>query len=103
MRGSKIASLPPPLQAAARHLRENYDMRVHTSSTAPHAAGIGDDFVDWFAIAGPAARAIPRFRTLEALGLDFVHVIPGSSDVPREVAAASVLALGKEVLPALAS
>ena len=46
-------------------------------------------------------RVLPRFRQLAALGLDFVHVIPGSSDVARDVAAASLMALGGELLPAL--
>ena len=35
---------------------------------AAHTAGIDDAFVDWFAIAGPLARALPRFRQLAALG-----------------------------------
>lgn len=103
MRGSPLEKLPPQLKRAAEYLRANYDMREHTSSAAAHAAGIDDDFVDWFAIAGPVERALPRFRALAELGLDFVHVIPSSSGVPRDVAAASFVALGRELLPALAS
>jgi hypothetical protein len=76
-------------------------MRDHTRAGAAHTAGIGDDFVDWFALVGPVERVLPRFRQLAALGLDFVHVIPGSSDVARDVAAASLMALGGELLPAL--
>lgn len=101
MRGSPIAKLPPQLQRAAEYLRARYDMREHTSSRAAHTAGIDDDFVDWFAIAGPVERALPRFRALRDLGLDFVHVIPSSSGVPRDVAATSFVKLGRELLPAL--
>lgn len=101
MRGSPIAKLPPQLQRAAEYLRASYDMREHTSSRAAHTAGIDDDFVDWFAIAGPVERALPRFRALRDLGLDFVHVIPSSSGVPRDVAATSFVKLGRELLPAL--
>jgi hypothetical protein len=66
-----------------------------------HTAGIGDDFVDWFAVAGPAAHARERLASLARLGLDFVWVIPGSSNMPRDVAAASLRTLAAEVVPAL--
>lgn len=101
MRGSPIESLPPPLRTTATYLRTHYDMAQHTRAGADHTAGIADDFVDWFAIAGPPERAVPRFRALAALGLDFVHVIPGSTGVPRDVAAGSLMTLGRDVLPAL--
>lgn len=100
-KGSKLGTLPEPLQRAAQYLREHYDMREHTRTGAAHTAGIGDAFVDWFAIAGPAEVALPRFRQLAALGLDFCYVIPGSSNVAREVASASLLGLAQNVLPAL--
>ena len=99
--GSDLERLPVPLAAAARYLREHYDMRDHTRTGVPHTAGIGDDFVDWFAIAGPPDLARERLRRLAALGLDFCHVIPGSAGMPREVAASSVRRLASEVLPAL--
>jgi 5,10-methylenetetrahydromethanopterin reductase len=102
-RGSDLARLPAPLAAAARYLREHYDMREHTRTGVAHAAGIGDAFVDWFAIAGPAGHACERFRRLAALGLDFCYVIPGSTGMPREVAVASVLQLARDVVPAVRS
>ncbi|MEW6271694.1 MAG: LLM class flavin-dependent oxidoreductase [Thermodesulfobacteriota bacterium] len=103
MPGSPLAKLPPRLRRAAEYLREHYDMRDHTRSDAAHARGVEDEFVDWFAIAGPLERALPRFRALAALGLDFVHVIPSSSGVPRDLAATSFAKLGRELLSALAS
>ena len=99
--GSRLAALPPPLADAARWLREHYDMREHTRTGVAHTAGIGDDFVDWFAVAGTAAHARERLARLAALGLDFVFVIPGSTGMPREVGAASLRALATEVVPAL--
>jgi 5,10-methylenetetrahydromethanopterin reductase len=97
--GSRIDELPPPLAAAARWLRANYDMGRHTRADAPHAAGLPDAFVDWFAIAGPADEATARFQRLAALGLDFCWVAPGSTGMPRDVAVASVLRLGRDVAP----
>jgi 5,10-methylenetetrahydromethanopterin reductase len=102
MSGSRLEALPPRLRAAAEYLRANYDMRDHTRAGVAHTAGIGDEFVDWFAVAGPLDRVLPRFRALAALGLDFVHVIPGSANVPRDVAVGSLVAIGGQLLPALA-
>jgi 5,10-methylenetetrahydromethanopterin reductase len=99
--GSPLAALPPPLAAAARWLREHYDMREHTRTGVAHTAGIGDDFVDWFAVAGPASVARERLEALRALGLDFVWLIPGSSNMPRDVAAASLATLARDVVPLL--
>jgi 5,10-methylenetetrahydromethanopterin reductase len=101
MRGSQLAQLPAPLRRTAEYLRSHYDMREHTRAAAAHTAGIDDAFVDWFAIAGPVARALPRFRQLAALGLDFLHVVPASTGVAREIAIGSFTRLGQELLPAL--
>jgi 5,10-methylenetetrahydromethanopterin reductase len=100
-KGSKLENLPAPLRAAARHLREHYDMRQHTRAGAAHTAGLSDEFVDWFAIVGPAEKALPRFRQLAALGLDFCRVVPGSPDMPRDIVAASLVNLANEIVPAL--
>jgi 5,10-methylenetetrahydromethanopterin reductase len=100
-RGSDLSRLPEPLASAARHLREHYDMREHTRTDAAHARALGDEFLEWFAIAGPAESAIERLRSLAALGLDFVWLIPGSAGMPSEVAASSLASLGREILPAL--
>ncbi len=99
--GSDLARLPAPLAAAARWIRAHYDMRNHTRTNVPHTAGIDDAFVDWFAVAGPPAVARERLGALAALGLDFVHVIPGSTGMPRTLAASSIQRLATEVLPAL--
>ena len=101
--GSDLDRLPTPLASAARYLRAHYDMRDHTRTGVAHTAGIGDDFVDWFAIAGPPDVARDRLQQLARLGLDFCHVIPGSTGMPREVAVSSVQRLAHEVLPSLRS
>jgi len=100
-KGSRIESLPPALQGPARYLRENYDMRDHTRTEVRHTQGISDEFVDWFGIAGPVTEAVTRFQQLAALGLDFCTVIPGSTGMARDIAAASLTNLATGVLPAL--
>lgn len=100
-RGSPLDRLPAPLAAAARYLRQNYDMKNHTRTGVAHTAGISDEFVDWYAVVGPVATALKRFRALAALGLDFCWIIPGSTGMSREVGAASLTALAREVVPQL--
>jgi 5,10-methylenetetrahydromethanopterin reductase len=99
-RGNDPSSLPAPLQHAVAWIREHYDMKDHTRANVAHTRGIADDFVDWFGIVGTAAVVRERLRALEDLGLDFVHVVPGSTDADRAVVGASLAALSKEVLPA---
>jgi alkanesulfonate monooxygenase SsuD/methylene tetrahydromethanopterin reductase-like flavin-dependent oxidoreductase (luciferase family) len=101
LRGSDLTKLPEPLASAARYLRENYDMREHTRTGVPHAAGLSDEFIDWFAVAGSVATALERLRKLMALGLDFLWLIPGSAGMARDVAAASLVGIAREVVPAL--
>ena len=76
-------------------------MREHTRTGVAHTAGIGDEFVDWFAIAGPAAAALPRFRALAGVGLDFVHVIAGSTGMAPELGVATVTSLARDIVPAV--
>jgi 5,10-methylenetetrahydromethanopterin reductase len=102
LRGSDPETLPPPLRRAVLYIRDHYDMRDHTRTNVAHTAGIADDFVDWFAIAGPAETAVRRLRQLASLGLGFVHVIPGSSGMARDVGTASILLIARDVVPALA-
>src|SRR5207245_2782151 len=85
-----------PVEVAATRPRA-----IQGAARRAHTAGIGDEFVDWFAIAGPPDVARERFRRLAALGLDFCHVIPGSTGMPREVATGSLQRLAGEVMPHL--
>jgi len=100
--GAPLAGLPGPLKEAAAYLRTHYDMRQHTRATAEHAQALEDEFIDWFAIAGPVETALPRFEQLAALGLDFCHVVPGSAETGRDAAAAMLQTIATEIIPAVA-
>jgi 5,10-methylenetetrahydromethanopterin reductase len=97
--GSNLTRLPAPLQAAAQFLREHYDMRHHTDAAAAHARALEDAFIDWYGITGPPETVVSRLQHLAALGLDFVHVVPGSAGITRDVAITSLQLLANEVLP----
>jgi 5,10-methylenetetrahydromethanopterin reductase len=98
-RGNDPTALPAPLQKAVAWVRDNYDMKNHTRAGVAHTLGIEDDFVDWFGIVGSADAARARFRELAELGLDFVHLVPGSTGADRAVVNASLQAISKEILP----
>ncbi|MDJ0788890.1 MAG: LLM class flavin-dependent oxidoreductase [Myxococcota bacterium] len=101
-RGNDPSTLPGPLQGAVEWVREHYDMKDHTRAGVAHTQGISDDFVDWFALVGSSSSVLERFRALEALGLDFVHIVPGSTGADLSVVGASLEALSKDVLPVFA-
>jgi 5,10-methylenetetrahydromethanopterin reductase len=80
--GMDIDSLPERARAAARQLRTQ---------------SLDDEFIHRFGIAGPLDEAIARFQEIREVGIDFVRVVPGSRDMPREVGGASIQALAKVV------
>ena len=100
-KGSPLAQLPEPLRQMASLLRESYDMRHHTRQSSVHARALEDSFVDWFALAGPPERVLPRFDALAKLGLDALYLVSASSDTPREIRRTSLELISREVLPIL--
>jgi 5,10-methylenetetrahydromethanopterin reductase len=95
--GMEIESLPQGTQAAAHHLRKNYDMANHAVAAGDHAQALDADFIHRFGIAGPMEEAVTRFREIASSGIDFVRVVPGSRDMPASVAGPSIQALAKVV------
>ena len=93
--GMEIDKLPEGVRAAARHLRTNYDMANHAVGAGEHAQALDAEFIHRFGIAGPEEQAAKRFRELEATGVDFVRVVPGSRDMPPAVAGPSIQGLAK--------
>jgi 5,10-methylenetetrahydromethanopterin reductase len=79
----------------------HYDEARHGLSDATHTAGLDDEFVDRFAVVGPAARCVARLRGLFEFGLDRVVVVPGSRDTDPELLTYSNEVFAREVLPQL--
>lgn len=78
-------------------MRTGYDMDNHDVAAGSHAQSLKADFIHRFGIAGPLEEAISRFLEIRDCGLNFVRVIPGARDMPRDVAATSIQALSKVV------
>jgi len=86
---------------AAGRVQAAYEMERHAQASGRGAQALSDEFVDAFAVAGPPAHAVARLERLARLGLDFVTLAPGSSDMDREAGWRSIERIGREVIPAL--
>ncbi len=72
-------------------------MADHGVAAGAHAQALDGEFIHRFGIAGPLTEAIARFQEIREVGIDFVRIVPGSRDMPREVAGVSIQALAKVV------
>ncbi|MBV9048116.1 MAG: LLM class flavin-dependent oxidoreductase [Solirubrobacterales bacterium] len=101
------AEAPPPKtmsestrQTIAR-LRDAYESTRHGEIEAPAAQRLDDDFIDRFALVGPAAGIAERLRAIRSLGIDRVIVVPGSLDADPAAVQASNRLFASDVLPLL--
>jgi 5,10-methylenetetrahydromethanopterin reductase len=78
-----------------------YEEARHGDATAPGARQLDDEFIDRFAVCGPAAIVVGRLRQIEACGIDRLIVVPASLDTPGGVTGQINERFATEVLPAL--
>lgn len=92
----------PALRRDGQTVAAHYEMDRHAQSEGQGARALSDAHIDRFAIVGPADHAARRLRALADIGLDFVTIAPGSSDMDWEAGWRSIERIGREVVPALA-
>jgi 5,10-methylenetetrahydromethanopterin reductase len=96
---------PGVLSRQDRHVVERlgkaYEEARHGLRTAGHAALLPDDFLDRFAVVGPAEQCAERLRELIDLGLDRIIMVPASRDAAPELVAGSNRRFTDHVLPRL--
>ncbi len=90
------------LRDEARPLAERYEMDRHAQAAGEGARALDDAHLDRFAIVGTVEHAAARLRELSEIGLDFVTIAPGSSDMDWEAGWKSIERIGREVIPAIA-
>lgn len=83
------------------HIDEQYEMAEHGRSDAGHAASIPDEFIDCFAVVGPAERCVARLSELIEAGVERIVVVPGVHGPIIGDLAESMRAMATDVLPAL--
>ena len=99
--GAPTTGLSDVTKSGMDHLAAAYDEAAHGQSKAPAASGLGDDFIDGFAVVGSPDEVTARLRGLNELGIGRLIVVAGSLDAdPGELATSNEL-FASEVLPAL--
>jgi 5,10-methylenetetrahydromethanopterin reductase len=90
-------------QAGIARLASDFDESRHGSSRAMAARELNDEFIDRFAVCGPAAEVAERLVALREIGLDRVVVVPGSLDADPDALAEADERFAAEVLPTVLS
>ena len=80
-----------------------YDMEGHGSAGSSHAAALPDEFVDRFAVAGPAEYCATRLSEMLEAGAERLVIVPGSRDADPAAIFANLTSLATDVLPELRS
>lgn len=62
-----------------------------------------DDFIDRFAVVGPAEEVVGRVQELASLGLERIVVVPGSLDSDSALVEETNARFAREVLPRLSA
>lgn len=88
-------------RAGIERLAASYDESRHGQAGASHAQQLEDDFIDRFALVGPAEEVAERLAVLSDLGIERVVVVPGSLDADASQVAESNARFAEEVLPQL--
>lgn len=81
-------------------LHDRYDMKHHTQSGSPQTQSLTPEFIDSYAIVGPAQHCEARLRALAALGVERVVVIGPSAGSDRSESGRAQRMLVEDVLPA---
>jgi 5,10-methylenetetrahydromethanopterin reductase len=98
-KGAPADGLSKVTRAGIGRLAADYDDARHGHADAPHARRLEDEFIDRFALVGPADEVIGRLAELAALGIERVVVVPGSIDADPAPVAESDVRFADEVLP----
>jgi 5,10-methylenetetrahydromethanopterin reductase len=100
--GAPADGLSDVTRSGIERLAGDYDEACHGHAAAPHAQELEDEFIDRFALVGPADEVVARLAELAALGIARVVVVPGSIDADPALVAESDERFAEEVLPQLA-
>jgi 5,10-methylenetetrahydromethanopterin reductase len=99
--GAPADGLSDVTRQGIAELASDYDESRHGQGAAPHARRLEDEFIDRFAVVGPADEVAERLAGLASLGIERVIAVPGSLDADPALVAESNERFADEVLPAL--
>ena len=99
--GAPADGLSRVTQEGIEQMAAGYEAARHGQAEAPQAQELEDDFIDRFAVVGPAEEVAERLAELAALGIERVVMVPGSLDADPDLVAESTAHFAEEVLPQL--
>lgn len=100
--GAPADGLSDVTRSGIDRLASGYEAEQHGQASAPQAQLLDAEFVDRFAVAGPAEHVRDRLAAIAAAGVDRLIVVPGSLDADPADVEESNRRFAEEVLPALA-
>jgi 5,10-methylenetetrahydromethanopterin reductase len=100
--GGSTEGLSAVTREGIGRLAADFEEARHGQSAAPAARELGDEFIDRFAVCGPAAEVAERLASLADLGLERIVVVPCSVDAEPAAVAESNERFAADVLPLLA-
>lgn len=82
-------------------VHDHYEMKHHFAMGSPQSKYLTDDFIDRFAIIGPADHCIERLQAIKDLGIERFSITTPFSIDNLEVGLEADARFAKEVMPAL--
>lgn len=101
MHGTPQGPLDDSQRDVMDQLHSNYDMKHHTQSGSGQTQVLTPEFIDSYAIVGPAERCVDQLREIEALGISKAIVVGPSVGSNRDRARESADDMTSIVLPAV--
>jgi 5,10-methylenetetrahydromethanopterin reductase len=101
--GDSTAGLSTVTQSGIARLASDFEESRHGSSRAAAARELSDEFIDRFAVCGPAEEVAERLAGFRKIGLDRLVVVPGSLDADPAALDESNERFAAEVLPTVLS
>jgi len=102
MHGNVSGPVTDAQREVLNRVHDAYDMKSHTRVGAPQAEALTPEFIDRYAVVGPAETCRGRLEELASQGLDRITVIGPTAGADREAARLAEQTLAVEVLPAFA-
>lgn len=98
MHGDVKGSITPEQKQVLKNLHSKYNMKQHTRTDSSQAQLMPPEFIDQYAIVGPADQCIERIKAVGALGITKMAVIGPSAGADRDQSIQAETNLAEKVL-----
>lgn len=98
---ASAAALSDANRRGIEQVASTYDRGHHGEVSAPHALALEDEFIDQFAVVGPAEEVRGRLVEIAQLGIERLIIVPGSLGVDPAALERSNARFAADVLPHL--